>query len=328
MHTGMSACNTVYPNREGMSTTSLVALGYFNISVTVINVILNVFLCFALWKTGQLYKLSSRFIFCLSISDIFVALTTQNMVSYLLLSESKTRNCKIEASSHFFSFTLNQFSGDMILIIALDRYLHMKFLNKYPTKMTAKRGILLVILNVAISLFGGITATLVALLDGCFVWHWIFVSLDSAIIMTVIILYIGMYLTVRKMAGRLNLNTGMSASENQLPSLKLKERKSSCRYNFTLARTVSFVLVSMLLSYLPYFCLGSISTYYYHIRNEEPSNQLKIAVYFSIILVYMNCSFSVIIFVLFNNGIKRFLVKLFHSSVNTSFPSSDNSQSS
>ena len=302
-------CDTVYPNRESMSRESLIALGYFNILVTICNVVLNVFLCYALWKTGQLYKLSSKFIFCLSVSDTFVALTTQSLVSYLLLSESKAQNCKIEAASHFFSFTLNQFSGDMIMIVALDRFFHMKYLNKYSAYMNNTRGIMLVALNVAISLFGGITAMLVAILDGFFIWHSTFVILDTLVIITTMVLYIRMYLNVKKIVDSLNLRSNITPVENGVKKPKPRQ------YNFTLAKTMSFVLVSMVCAYIPYFCVGSASIYYYHAKNQEPSNGLKIAVYFAIIVVYMNCSFSAIIFISFNKSIKKLMAKALGANV-------------
>ena len=320
----ISTCNTVYPNRGGMPSGSLMGLGYFNIFVIISNVVLNLFLCYALRETKQLHKFSNKFFFCLSISDTFIALTTQSLVAYLLLSDPSGSKCHVERSSLFFSFSLNQFSGDMILIVALDRYLHMKYLHKYPIKMTTKRGIVLVSLNVVFSIFMGTTAVFVSVFKGFYIWHLIFVILDTLVIITIIILYIRMYFNVKKMVGSLNLKTNINAPANANGKSTAKDRRTSSPYNFTLARTVSFVLISMICSYLPYFLLGSISTYYYHVLNEEPSNELKIAVYFAIILVYMNASFSAIIFMSFNNRIKRFLAKMIGRD-SENFSSSDGS---
>ena len=112
--------------------------------VAVLNTSGNAFLIYALHRTGQTGTLSLQFILFMSISD---AIFGVNSLMGTIWFEYGPRSdyCWFYYASQFMTGMLGTFSTLMIIIIALDRYLHMKLLERYPIVFTKKRGYYLVI---------------------------------------------------------------------------------------------------------------------------------------------------------------------------------------
>ena len=111
--------------------------------VTLFNLTGNSVLLWALRKTGQTKTISFRFIITMSISDLI--LNTANLINMLvtIAFEEDTKICWITLFCHFLISTCNTFSFIMVALIALDRYLHMRYLQRYPSIVTKRRGFLL-----------------------------------------------------------------------------------------------------------------------------------------------------------------------------------------
>lgn len=121
-----------------------------NLVISVSNITTNSILIRTLWKLKKLNTTSYKFIFIQCISDTVVG--SALLLSRIVLhSVSFTHYCNLKRYSDIICDSLCMFSGIMVILIALDRYIHMRFLNRYSAWMTRRRAALLVICNVALS---------------------------------------------------------------------------------------------------------------------------------------------------------------------------------
>ena len=137
-----------------------------NLFISLSNVATNGFLSYVLWKLKKITTISYRFIFVQSMCDILVgsALLVSRLVSYRI---SFAQFCHLKAYADIVCDCLCMFSGIMVSLIALDRYIHMRFLNQYSIWMTQRRATMLIILNGSLCVIVGIVQVL-AYLRG---WH-------------------------------------------------------------------------------------------------------------------------------------------------------------
>ena len=104
-------------------------------------------LLWALKRTKQTNTISLQFVIMMSMSDL-VSSISNAMVLPLMTWKGYSMNCWMSWARilvHFLLGTCNTFSFFMIVLIALDRYLHMKYLERYPSIVTKKRGYLLAV---------------------------------------------------------------------------------------------------------------------------------------------------------------------------------------
>ena len=119
-------------------------LAYF---IVVFNITCSLLLLWALKKTGQTNTISLQFVIMMSISDLIVSISNAVALPLMTLKGYGT-NCWMSwerSLVQLFLGTCNTFSFFMIILIALDRYLHMKYLERYPSIVTKKRGYLVAV---------------------------------------------------------------------------------------------------------------------------------------------------------------------------------------
>ena len=121
----------------------IVFIQVYNILIGILNVLGNAALIWALRKTQQTKSLSFQFILIMSTSDIIIGIN--GLVFLTLVSiEPYQSNCWLKFTVQFTLNACNYFSIFMIFLIALDRYLHMKLLERYLVIVTKKKGYMLI----------------------------------------------------------------------------------------------------------------------------------------------------------------------------------------
>ena len=114
-------------------------------------IVLNGLIAYVLKKHKKTDIMTFWFIYCLSLSDILVGVSGLIYESMWLIWSLGFRNsswrlidtCTVQLH-HFFFET----SGQLIVIIAVDRYIHMKYLNKYSGIMTQSRARLIMLFSI------------------------------------------------------------------------------------------------------------------------------------------------------------------------------------
>ena len=132
-------CLTIFKDLDGVQPFLIALIRTYNILMGIMNITGNTILIWALRKTGQTTSLSLQFIIIMSSSDIIggsigLAFTT------LLTVKQYLAYCWLKLTIQFTLNTFNLFSIGMVFLIALDRYLHMRYLERYSLIVTKRRG--------------------------------------------------------------------------------------------------------------------------------------------------------------------------------------------
>ena len=127
------------------------------IALAVLAVATNAFLIHALRKLDKLKTISFKFVLSLCISDISlgVVLLIFEPIIYYSMSDLDTI-LKYSKISGFFIFSFVSLSAILTICIAVDRFIHMKYLLKYRLIMTKFRAMMMIIISTIVSfLFSG-----------------------------------------------------------------------------------------------------------------------------------------------------------------------------
>ena len=300
----MSKCETVYPDQESLSIGHKISFVMANTTVGIFNILANMFLIYALSKLRQLSKVSYKLILCLSMSDFCVGLILQPLVTAVMFVDSKELSCHCKLAAQSFSFMFCQFSGVMIMIITLDRYLHMKYLNKYSLHMTHRVAYLLIAGNVLSSICIMLSSIFASRYDRFFPFQSGLIVLDSIVILTIFILYTSTYVSVKNRVQDLQT---LNINVNKCQTGKRRKMNTKGSHNLTLAKTMVFILISLVICYLPYFIVGVIRPYKKYIRGENPGEPIDVLLLWSYICVYMNSFLNVLVFVWGNKSLQTFM---------------------
>lgn len=310
----VDSCETVYPSRNNFSSSGLAVLLALNIILALLNIAVNSFLIFALKATGQLKNISCRLIMYLSLSDIGVGLVLQPLVSAMLGALHYNRNCSLELTGQVLSYIFPQISGVMVMIIASDRWLHMKYLNKYASLMNWQRARLMILVNLGLSLTIAAASIIASVYQKFFIFNAILVLTDFSVVILTYIAYISTFRSVRKHSASIRLRSKDSPSQSRAScttttttSISKKTRRRDAR----LAKTMIFILTSLTACYVPYFAVGLYWSYLkYHLRTAT-SLPLDALLWVCFLLVYLNSSLNAMIFIRRNKKVYTILkVKL------------------
>ena len=124
----------------------------YNIVVAMLNITGNALLIWGLFKTGQYRSISLQFIIVMSTSDLISGIYCLTILS-LATWEAYNKICWMRITTQVILSTSNYISVIMIALIAVDRYLHVRYLERYPLVVTRRRGhfvIIVCFVNVAI----------------------------------------------------------------------------------------------------------------------------------------------------------------------------------
>ena len=324
------SCQTIYPSRENFSNAIMNALAGGNILVAITNISLNAFLIYALSTTKQLRKLSSRLILYLSLSDCCVGAVLQPIVTVILLRYKNERNCSIELLAQFIALTFAQFSGVQIMIIAIDRFLRMKYLNQHRKYMTRRRAALMVFCNGCLSIGFAVSSVVAGVHEQFYIFNVVLASIDSFIVVMIFVIYTFTYLSVhhhisqaRKREKQRNNEVKLSkmSKTSKISNSSVAASKPKARADSALAKTMVFILASLAICYVPYLVLGVTWTY---LRFEKATvsrkfmSTLAALTWWSFILVHLNSSINALIFVTRNTKTMQLLRTVTSRSKNVS----------
>ena len=137
-------CRTILPVLTDTST--LLFIRDNNAIVSVLSIAGNSLLIWGLNKTGQTITISFQFIILMSSSDLITGMSSLVLLT-LVPWKYYSKNCWLALLTQFLLGLYNLFSFSMLNLIALDRYLHIKYMARYPLVFTKKRGYILAILS-------------------------------------------------------------------------------------------------------------------------------------------------------------------------------------
>ena len=263
-----------------------------DIIVSIANMVTNSILVHSLRKLQKFNTISYKFILYLSISDICngISLTVSAIAFYCATTEAQHVIIDIVRGGLMFSFS--NFSGFMIVCIAVDRYIHIRHFSKYNQIVTKQRARILIIFLMIMSLcFDAFVAV-------CRHYSIHFMSqmvINSALIIGLAVtchLYFGAYRSVKRRTTAVNQDSGIKTSVTPL---------RNAEQEFLLASAL--ITVTLVLCMSPYVIVSTIR--FYDLKRFATKTEL--AIRFAEMLICLNSSFNAFILVSFNSETKRYV---------------------
>ena len=266
--------------------------GFAEIIVSVMNIVTNSILVHSLRKLQKFNTISYKFILYLSISDICngISLTLNAIAFYCVTTETQHAIIDIMRGGMMFSFS--NFSGFMIICIAVDRYIHIRHFSKYNQIVTKQRATILIVFLMIMSLcFDAFVAI-------CRHYGTHFMSqmvINSALVIGLAVtcqLYFGAYRSVKRRTTAINQDSTIKTSVTP---------RRNAEQEFLLASAL--ITITLVLCMSPYVVVSTIR--FYDLKRFATKTEL--AIRFAEMLICLNSSLNAFILISFNSETKRYV---------------------
>ena len=271
---------------------SLIAV---NTAASLMNIGINSTLIDIILKLKLQRRISHRFILCLSFSDLCVGTIVQPILSIRLSISDPTVLPVLRLALVFLGIFFVQTSGIMTAVVSLDRYLHMRHLTYYNSRMTKKRANLLmaasVIISFLISLFVSVGAVLKLTVYVTTVW----LSLNIVILCVIVVFYIRAYLSIRVRVADMAFQSGNNHHSHRIQ-----------RPDIEFMKGMMFILIALLVFYVPYEIIGILVFFMPSGSSDKTHVNLQYAYYCCLIFVYLISSYNGIILIMFDRKLRGY----------------------
>lgn len=267
--------------------------------VGIMSIAANSLLLQLLRKTKRLDQASYVFIACLCISDICIGVNQILCVSLRILMEHIDRLVThwLALTSFFFSYLFEPLSLCLLILIAIDRHLHMKHLTNYFTVMTKKRAQIASVVCLGVNICFTV-AIVLAMLNGVYdILSLILAVVFLLMITVVVILYLKTYRSIKTKVRVLFNNT------------ETQRRKPTQNENKKLFQGIIYIIISLLLCYAPYVSLIIVRSIL-HLMGKT-SNGTTYALALAYVFKCLSASNNALILILLNKGYKRHIWQIF-----------------
>lgn len=257
--------------------------------IIIFNISGNAILIWALKKTGQTRTISFQFIIIMSISDLVSSIANSIILIITSISQQNKTICWIRLLCQFLLSTCVAYSFIMVALVALDRYLHMRYLERYPSVVTKKRGYCLAIASFVYASTVHVIYSLPLSYNVPYISQSVYIFSTSPIIFSIFVLYYKAMRAMRTKASQLN--------------------RSVIAQTRTLSKAAKRITVCVLVLTLPTITIQSIELVNKHFNFSSLSvlGSAKIFAY----ITYSSIAFwSSYIFMLQNRPIRLLLRRL------------------
>lgn len=268
----------------------------------------NGLLVYALHKTGQFNSISNKFIFMMSLSDLFMGFIGQPMIIIMISIQDTLRYCILEKFVEYIVFLSANFSWFMLLLISVDRYFQITKLNRYGEYMNLYR--MRITIGVSFVIANGLAVIL--LLNPSFTLQVIFNIANVLMMSFVAMLYAYMMrrLEAHNKSMATNKRTSNDKSEENDVRLRQGEKESvrESQKQLSALKTIRMLIIAIFALYGPYNIASTYWTYYKFGKKENPSLALNVFVLWAYFIVLTNAALNAIIIIYGNSTVKRFVL--------------------
>ena len=296
-------------------------------------IIFNSFLIFALQRRKKLKLISYWLIFCLSSSDVFFGIFGLINESLVLKLKGACWNNDLCYSTSCIEFFFTNFSATFLLIIAIDRFIHMRYSLRYQSIMTRGRAILLFCFNVIFTFHIVVTIMLLPKYQREFllkhllsyrIYRAVLSLVYLLIVVAVCVLYIITYVSIKK---RVNNTThalvtvtrgGDVVRENKIKEGEPNVYKQRRRPDQDFAICIMLIILLILAFEAPNLC---INAYIRVAMLFQPrftySNEIVLATNWTYLLMQLNSTLNAVVLLVFSRELRKYTKTVFTRSSNT-----------
>lgn len=289
--------NPLFDHRIGLMEMMPGLIMFFIVGTS--NIFTNSLLIYLMRKVRKLGQVTHIFILCLCISDICVGLNQILCVVLRIFMHKIDREVThwLALTSFFLSYLFEPLSAALLILIAMDRYIHLKFLTTYSTIMTKRRAKILTKVCIVANLCFT-TAIVLSMINGIYdLLNLILAAVYMSMLIAVTTFYITAYRSVKRRVRDFSV------------SFIERKQKWPANRNAGIFRGIVLILLSLIACYAPYVVL-TIRRGAMHLSgktNNDITNTLAFAYGFKC----LSASINVIILIAFNKEYKRFMVTSF-----------------
>eukprot|EP00794_Sanderia_malayensis_P017630 gene17630-19384_t len=264
------------------------------------NIICNSLLCNALYKLKKLETISYKLIMIRGIADIVVGVVQLASETTLLIMQSSELYAKIILYTRVICDAFCQFSGSMILIVALDRYIHMKHLIRYNTMMTNRRAAIMIANNVVTTLSMAIVNVCGVEYNYYNVSHLLMNCMAMFSFTTTLIIYYKAYSFLSHRVQNMNL-------QRQEQPVRTAPKRSNRSKEFS--RAIAVILVLLAVCYIPFVIVSAVKMVYQQYALSNVDGRILKAFYCARILICFVPSVNALTFIAFNAQLRNFFMR-------------------
>ena len=282
------------------------------------NILCNSFLIFALQRRKKLKIISYWLIFCLSCSDVFFGIFGLTNQSLMLALVNDYWMCNIWIVADALEYFFGSFSITYLLIIAIDRFIHMKYSLRYQSIMTKNVARFLVCFNVIFTVH---IVTMVKLLPvyqskflmkhlHSYLIYSLVLSLVYIVVMlSVCILYIATYCSIKRRIGNVP-DTPKQNNNNTKRSDIYKDRR---RPDQQLSICFMLIIILVLLFEGPklFASVYILVCALFQLRINF-SKELGLFLQWALLLLQFNSSLNAVVLLIFSSELRKFTRNLFN----------------
>ena len=260
----------------------------------------NIAVIFSIFYTGQQNKIFCRLVLFLSLSDCFLAISTQTSVSIIIL---KPRfDCVFKLTSQF-SITLFQYlSSFIILATAFERLINVKNINETRQNVATKRTSLILLICVGISLLFSTSFTVATVYDMYMSLQFVHQMALLTGIASVLLLYTILY---RRVVLHVIETTNLQSTGLGNPGRENTQHRPT--YLLSTARVIKRILTALCITGMPYAIFQLYMTFGTNTKQLKHVTWMSFGYWFTAVLLYLNSTMNAVIFILGNQKSKRFL---------------------
>ena len=267
---------------------TMIILTVLNLLILVGAFISNTLVTFLLIKTKQIFKVSCKLIFHLSVSDLSIALLVQNLFLAVLFET----DCIVKIASQFLSGFLVRLSAYTIGLIGVDRFIRIKYRMMFRSILTSKSVMFMLLLVWFFALINATMLTIGALVKGK-VFGMIALVFDVTVLSFVII----MQLLTIKAIRRVNRQHGQT-------SVNVTQQTHD-----RITSMCSKIMLLFVIFMGPYIIMYIVRSKIRKDLNSSGKSLLEFAFRLSILLGYSNSFANAVLFLTKNVKCRRFLKK-------------------
>ena len=282
------ACKPFLKELSNITETVSRLITAYNVLIGALNIGGNAILIWALHRTRQTKTVSFQFIAVMSAGDLIAGLIAITLLTLISL-EPYWEHCWLISTIQVTLTICNSFSILMVVLIALDRLLHMKYLERYSSILTKRRGHLLIMPSLLFTFLTSAVFMLPLPPDAYAVWQSVFFALAVLLLISILVLY---YYALRALRLKACHLTRSILNQNRILG-KAAKRISIC----ILLLTTPLVVLLM---------LDGINKRHSFIKESD----LNVCIWFAYITLLSNGFCSSIIFITQNRPIHVFLRRM------------------
>ena len=265
-------------------------------------IVANVLLIIGIMKAKRKELTTSQIFFILlALSDLSLGVFYLPIQLFLLQTDTIITCVQLQLRAFWLIFPL-VFSGNTMLLISIDRFVHVT--RKRPKKILMKG---LIIVDALITFSWAIAYVLIY--DGLSIKAAAkyFISLS---------IYQGMGLVISVLLNVLLLgNVKRQARSSSISNIRVQAKNSSLRRkSYSLTTTIALIVTTLVITYIPSIFVLNIAAYTFLFSSDRKKiKDISVAVTWSLVPIQLNAILNSVIYISRNGRIKRYFKRLVRS---------------